>query len=132
MAEWSMAAVLKTVSPKGDVGSNPTPSAMHHVGCMAALNPTWFRAPLKNKMYYVYILRSKYDENLYIGYTTDLKKRFQEHQSGKVVSTKPRRPLELVYYEGHKCMADAERREKYLKTSKGKSSLRLILRDSLK
>jgi hypothetical protein len=35
MAEWSMAAVLKTVSPKGDVGSNPTPSAMHHVGCMA-------------------------------------------------------------------------------------------------
>ena len=32
MAEWSMAAVLKTVSPKGDVGSNPTPSAMHHVG----------------------------------------------------------------------------------------------------
>ncbi len=27
MAEWSMAAVLKTVSPKGDVGSNPTPSA---------------------------------------------------------------------------------------------------------
>jgi hypothetical protein len=47
MAEWSMAAVLKTVSPKGDVGSNPTPSAMHHVGCMAALNPTWFRAPKK-------------------------------------------------------------------------------------
>ena len=40
MAEWSMAAVLKTVSPKGDVGSNPTPSAMHHVGCMAALNST--------------------------------------------------------------------------------------------
>ena len=35
MAEWSMAAVLKTVSPKGDVGSNPTPSAMHHGGCMA-------------------------------------------------------------------------------------------------
>ena len=27
MAEWSMAAVLKTVSPQGDVGSNPTPSA---------------------------------------------------------------------------------------------------------
>ena len=40
MAEWSMAAVLKTVSPQGDVGSNPTPSAMHHVGCMAALNST--------------------------------------------------------------------------------------------
>jgi hypothetical protein len=30
MAEWFKAAVLKTASPKGDVGSNPTPSAMHH------------------------------------------------------------------------------------------------------
>jgi hypothetical protein len=40
MAEWFKAAVLKTASPKGDVGSNPTPSAMHHVGCMAALNST--------------------------------------------------------------------------------------------
>jgi hypothetical protein len=27
MAEWFKAAVLKTASPKGDVGSNPTPSA---------------------------------------------------------------------------------------------------------
>jgi hypothetical protein len=27
MAEWSKAAVLKTVVPKGTVGSNPTPSA---------------------------------------------------------------------------------------------------------
>ena len=27
MAEWLKAAVLKTASPKGDVGSNPTPSA---------------------------------------------------------------------------------------------------------
>ncbi len=31
MAEWFKAAVLKTASPKGDVGSNPTPSAMHYV-----------------------------------------------------------------------------------------------------
>ena len=27
LAEWSIAAVLKTVVPKGTVGSNPTPSA---------------------------------------------------------------------------------------------------------
>jgi hypothetical protein len=39
MAEWFKAAVLKTASPKGDVGSNPTPSAMHHVGCMASPEP---------------------------------------------------------------------------------------------
>ncbi len=28
MAEWSIAAVLKTAEPKGSVGSNPTPSAI--------------------------------------------------------------------------------------------------------
>ncbi len=39
MAEWFKAAVLKTASLKGDVGSNPTPSAMHHVRCMASPKP---------------------------------------------------------------------------------------------
>ena len=36
MAEWFKAAVLKTASPKGDVGSNPTPSATNHVGFVAS------------------------------------------------------------------------------------------------
>jgi putative endonuclease len=83
-------------------------------------------------MYYVYLLKSGWDGHLYIGYTKDLRKRFQDHQNGKVPSTKSRVPLELVFYESYKSMADAKRREKYLKTSKGKSSLRLMLRDSLK
>jgi len=83
-------------------------------------------------MYYVYVLKSRLDENLYIGYTTDLRKRFQEHQSGEVASTKPRRPFELIFYEAYKSMADAKRRERYLKTSKGKASMRLMLRHSLK
>ena len=30
MAEWSIAAVLKTVVPKGTVGSNPSFSAEQH------------------------------------------------------------------------------------------------------
>ena len=45
MAEWSKAAVLKTASPKGDVGSNPTPSATNHVGFVAAVHLTWCTAP---------------------------------------------------------------------------------------
>ena len=39
MAEWFKAAVLKTASPKGDVGSNPTPSATNHVGFVACPKP---------------------------------------------------------------------------------------------
>jgi len=83
-------------------------------------------------MYYVYILKSRVDEKLYVGYTTDLRNRLQKHQRGEVISTKARRPLDLVFYEGYKSMADAKRREKYFKTSKGKSSLQMMLRDSLK
>jgi len=80
----------------------------------------------------VYVLKSKLDNNLYVGYTTDLRKRFQKHQKGEVTSTKFRRPFELIFYEGYKSMEDAKRRERYLKSSKGKSSLNMMLQDSLK
>jgi putative endonuclease len=89
-------------------------------------------ATLWTDMYYVYVLRSQFDGKLYIGYTTNLRNRMQEHNSGEVKSTKSRRPLELVFYEGYKSMEDAKRREHYFKTAKGKSSLNLMLRNSLK
>lgn len=82
-------------------------------------------------MYYVYILKSEKDNKLYIGYSTDLKKRFSEHQSGNVSSTRPRRPFELVFYEAYKSMKDAKRREMYFKTTKGKTSLKTMLEFSL-
>jgi predicted GIY-YIG superfamily endonuclease len=56
----------------------------------------------------------------------------REHSNGEVTSTKSRRPFELIFYEGYKGMGDAKRRERYFKTAKGKSSLKLMLRDSLK
>ena len=117
--------------------SRITNHAMHH-----ALNHVRFRiSPELNVvqgarswtvMYYVYVLRSQLDGKLYIGYTINLRNRLQEHQRGEVTSKKARRPLDLVFYEGYKSMGDAKRREKYLKTSKGKSSLQMMLRDSLK
>ena len=82
-------------------------------------------------MYYVYVLKSLTDQKLYIGYTKDLKERFRKHQAGEVKSTKPRRPFELIFYEAYKDRLDAKRREKYLKTNKGRSSLRMMLRKSL-
>jgi putative endonuclease len=66
-------------------------------------------------MYYVYILKSKKDENLYTGSTKDLKKRVEMHNSGKVFSTKSRKPFELIYYEAYKDEKDARMREKGLK-----------------
>jgi len=52
-------------------------------------------------MYFVYILQSRKDNKLYIGYTEDLRVRFSLHTNGKVASTKNRRPLELIYYEAY-------------------------------
>lgn len=66
-------------------------------------------------MFYTYILKSIKDENLYIGYTSDLKRRVFEHNSGKNRSTKPRVPLKLVYYEAYKSKNDAKNRETNLK-----------------
>ena len=51
------------------------------------------------KFYYTYVLKSLLDENFYIGWTDDLVKRHKKHQDGKVIATKNRRPLELIYYE---------------------------------
>lgn len=50
--------------------------------------------------YYVYVLRSEADKLLYTGYTSNLKERLKTHYDGKVPSTKRRRPLELIYFEG--------------------------------
>ncbi len=66
-------------------------------------------------MFYVYILKSRKDGDCYTGSTNDLKRRFAEHNSGKVFSTKLRVPFDLVYYEAYKDESDARRREQALK-----------------
>ena len=70
--------------------------------------------------YYVYILQSEKDKNFYTGFTSDLRRRFEEHQAGKNLSTKYRKPFRLVYYEFCLNEKDAQTREKYLKTAWGR------------
>ncbi len=83
-------------------------------------------------MYYVYVLQSIKSGKLYIGRTENLKRRVVEHLTGKVRSTKRMLPLKLVFYEAFLSKKDVIRREKYFKTSKGKSSLKQTIRESLK
>jgi putative endonuclease len=75
-------------------------------------------------MHYVYVLRSIKDKKMYTGCTKDLRKRFSEHNNGKVPSTKGRGPFELIYYEAWLDGTDAFAREKYLKTDMGKRYLK--------
>jgi putative endonuclease len=66
-------------------------------------------------MFYFYVLQSHKDNDLYFGYTKALKRRVQEHNNGKVDSTRSRTPLELVYYEAYKSKEDACERERQIK-----------------
>ena len=75
-------------------------------------------------MYYTYILRSLKDKRLYIGSTRDLEKRIKAHNSGKVRSTKSRRPFELIYYEEFDSYTEARVRENFLKSGAGRGWIR--------
>jgi len=74
--------------------------------------------------YYTYILFSLKTSTFYAGSTDNLERRFKEHQSGQVNSTKHKRPLVLIYYEAIPDHKRAQVRERYFKTSWGKRFLK--------
>ncbi|KKT92252.1 MAG: hypothetical protein A3I08_03340 [Candidatus Andersenbacteria bacterium RIFCSPLOWO2_02_FULL_46_11] len=66
-------------------------------------------------MYYVYLIKSDKDKELYTGSTNNLRRRLWEHNHGKNLSTKYRAPFSLVYYEAYLDESDARHRESSLK-----------------
>ncbi len=82
---------------------------------MNPVRPTWF---------YIYYLRCIKTGTCYTGCTSNLKKRLEEHNKGKVYYTKSRLPVELIYFEGCLNKDDAYRRERFLKTGMGKRYLK--------
>jgi len=81
-----------------------------------------------NMFYYVYILCSKTNGNWYTGFTTDLRKRFNQHNNNESVYTKGRGPFELIYYEAYRNKEDARSREKQLKSGMGKEYMKRRLK----
>jgi len=75
-------------------------------------------------MHYTYVLLSEQERRFYTGYTADLRRRLGEHQQGRVRWTASRQPVRLVYYEACLSQEDALRRERFLKSGKGKRYLR--------
>ena len=78
--------------------------------------------------YYVYVLKSRVDSKFYTGFTSNLEERIIEHNSGKVLSTRWRKPLVIVYFEFSLNINDAIHREKYLKTTYGKRYIKQRLK----
>jgi len=80
-------------------------------------------------MFYVYFLKL-INGNIYKGFTDDLKRRVLEHKRGRVESTRNYSPI-LIGYEAYIFKSDAERREKFLKTTEGRKLLKKQYRDVL-
>jgi putative endonuclease len=83
-------------------------------------------------MQYVYILKSKKDNKMYIGCTNNLQNRLSLHNGGKVSSTRLRVPFELVFYEAFRNKKDAFAREQWLKTGWGRNHVQKMLHNEFK
>ena len=82
-------------------------------------------------MFTTHVLRSKACRRLYTGSTSDLGRRLEQHNTDVSTSTKNRGPWQLVHREDFLTLAEAVRRERYLKTGKGREELKRILKGSL-
>ena len=87
--------------------------------------------PVRNSQWYVYILYSKKDDFIYTGCTNNINNRLIEHNNKKVLSTKNRLPLILIYTEICIDRKDAYNREKYLKSGMGKRYIKNRLKNYL-
>lgn len=81
------------------------------------------------KFFYVYILYNKGKNFIYVGYSENLRKRIEDHNNGFSKSTKAYLPIELIHYEAYQHIKDAKRREKYLKSNKGRTTLMTMLKE---
>ena len=77
--------------------------------------------------YYVYILQSEKDQSYYIGYTSNLEKRLEYHNSGRQRYTKYRKPFKLIYFEEFETKSDALKRESQIKRYKGGEAFKKLI-----
>ena len=84
-------------------------------------------------MFWVYILENMDDFSWYIGYTSNLKRRIEEHQNGSGArTTRIKKHWHLIYCEGYINKEDAEGRERFLKSGSGRTFLKKQLSNYLK
>ncbi|MBN1693698.1 MAG: GIY-YIG nuclease family protein [Dehalococcoidales bacterium] len=74
-------------------------------------------------MWYVYVLRSARDKELYIGSTDDISRRLTQHNSGEIEATKAKVPLILEAFIAVKDQSKADKLESYFKTGTGRAIL---------
>ena len=78
-------------------------------------------------MYFVYILQSEKTGRYYIGYTSDLSNRLDQHNSGGNVSTKSGSPWKIVHTEEFSTKKEAWLRERQIKSYKGGAAFKKMI-----
>lgn len=78
----------------------------------------------------VYILKSQKNTRFYIGSTNNLKRRLEEHQNGRVKSTKHLLPIKLVFFKPYKTVIEARKIEYKIKRLKRKDYLEKIVKNN--
>ncbi len=78
-------------------------------------------------MYKVYILKSFVHPKTYIGLTDNLKRRLNEHNSGKHFYTKRHIPWGVIYSEDQPDLVMARKREKYFKSAAGRRYIKRFI-----
>jgi len=81
---------------------------------------------MKNS-YKVYVLYSNSFKKSYVGQTQNIDERLRKHNKGKVKSTKIYRPWRVIYFETFCTRSEAMKRERWLKSGKGRDFLKWIL-----
>ena len=80
-------------------------------------------------MWYVYILKSLKNGRLYTGSTNNLERRLKEHNSGHSKYTRLTIPFKVIYKEQYSTRIEARRRERFLKTGKGREIVKKLIMD---
>jgi len=83
-------------------------------------------------MFEVYVLRSQSTGRLYTGFSSDPIQRVGQHNLRITKSTKNRGPWDIVHRESYDTRVEAVRREKYLKSGKGREELKALLGSKLR
>ncbi len=80
-------------------------------------------------MYWVYFLYSDKTKSIYVGCTSSIEKRLEQHNKGLVKSTKNRGPFRLIYKEKYNNLSIARKREDYLKSLYGFRERKRIIKE---
>ena len=76
--------------------------------------------------WFVYVLKSLKDKNLYIGLTSNLDNRIERHNNGYEKTTRSRRPFRLLHFEQFESRPEARKREIYLKSGFGREIIKKL------